>query len=565
MFRKIVKYFGPEWGAAVMGTAALSITMQLSSEVARPFSPLLYVGVGFYLLAIIMFVAFLIPWTLRFFWYPSEVRKDLLNPIRGNFFPTMPISVILAGTGTNKLGPLLFGPTIAYSLALVFFFVGAAGIFVFGYLLVRNQFLNDDLRLEHANFAWFIPPVSHLIIPVLGVCSMDVHWAETPVAPWLYTISMVALGAGFFNFLFVGAAVWHRYVYASIPVGRLAATTMVAIAPTAILVVFLMKGAEAVEAGHGRLFGLEFATLFPVIKVAASALWGFSAWWFVVAVILFVYYLRRGDHGVAFAWWAYTFPFEAFIVATGLLSKAVATEILHPLLIGLNGLAVVVWIVVVFGTLQWLQSGAFFEVEHPEMRRLTPRFVLMGVATVLIPFLLGPVLLPIISGRPVFAAAPRGNDAAAPSERCMQNGVELEWTFFPDWQYKPLLFPADHYLVFVFHYTNDSDFPVYVTPTYTLTCAPRIRHAANEEIAAYIEDAVEDELHLTEETPMTFQVPAHATKHDIATFEKPPAVTAFDVDVEVFDGRSWQLHYEQHGQTWVNSANREVVKYGGRG
>jgi hypothetical protein len=62
MFRKIVKYFGPEWGAAAMGTAALSITMQLSSEVARPFSSMLYIGLGFYLLATVLFLAFLVPW-----------------------------------------------------------------------------------------------------------------------------------------------------------------------------------------------------------------------------------------------------------------------------------------------------------------------------------------------------------------------------------------------------------------------------------------------------------------------------------------------------------------------
>ena len=47
MLRRIVKHFGPEWGAAVMGTAAISITTQLSSEVARPSSWLLYVGLGY--------------------------------------------------------------------------------------------------------------------------------------------------------------------------------------------------------------------------------------------------------------------------------------------------------------------------------------------------------------------------------------------------------------------------------------------------------------------------------------------------------------------------------------
>jgi len=301
MLRRIVKHFGPEWGAAVMGTAAISITMQLSSEVARPFSWLLYVGLGYYLFATLMFVAVLVPWTLRFFWYPEEVKKDLAHPVRGNFFPTIPISFILAGTGTNKLGPLLFGPTVSYYLGVIFFFIGAVGIFVFGFLLIRNLFLKKHVALEHANFAWFIPPVSHLIIPVLGVCSMDVYWADTALAPVLFLISMVALGVGVFNFIFVGAAVWHRYTYIALPPGRLAPTIMIALAPTAIMVIFLMKFAQAIEASHGNLFGLRFAATFPVIRLIASVLWGFSAWWLVVAAILFVHYATRLGHPRAFA------------------------------------------------------------------------------------------------------------------------------------------------------------------------------------------------------------------------------------------------------------------------
>jgi len=364
MFKKIVKNFGPEWGAAVMGTAAICITMQLSSEIARPFSFLLYVGLGFYLLATVMFITFLIPWTLRFFMYPEEIKKDLQHPIRGNFFPTMPISFILAGTGTNKLGPMLFGPWFAYHLSIVFFFLGAVGIFTFGYLLIRTQFLNKDVRLEHANFSWFIPPVSHLIIPVLGACSMDVYWAETSLAPVLFVISMIALGVGFFNFLFVGAAIWHRYTYQGIPEAKLAPTIMVGIAPTAIIVIFLIKFIQAIEASHGSMFGINFISIFPLIKIIASVLWGYSLWWLMLVVILVTHYITTKAHPFVFGWWAYTFPFEAFTVATGLLAKCVATQFLQGMLITLNIIAVIIWITVVFGTIKWLESGAFLKPQH---------------------------------------------------------------------------------------------------------------------------------------------------------------------------------------------------------
>ena len=364
MFRKIVKNFGPEWGAAVMGTAAICITMQLSSEVSEAFSPLLYIGVGFYLLATVMFITFLIPWILRFFMYPEEIKKDLRHPVRGNFFPTIPISFVLAGTGTNKLGPMLFGPWFAYHLSILFFFIGITGIFVFGYVLIRTQFLHSEIRLNHANFSWFIPPVSHLIIPVLGACSTDVYWAETGLAPVLFIISMIALGVGFLNFLFVGAAVWHRYIYHTIPEGRLAPTVMVGIAPTSITAIFLIKFIQAIEASHGNLFGLNFMSVFPLIKIITSVLWGFSFWWFILAVVLIRHYVKIKNHPLEFGWWAYTFPFEAFVVSTGLLAKCIATDFLHVLLIFFNFLVVIVWGIVVFGTIKWLETGAFFKQQH---------------------------------------------------------------------------------------------------------------------------------------------------------------------------------------------------------
>jgi len=364
MFRKIVKNFGPEWGAAVMGTAAICITLQLLSEVGKPFSSLLYVGVGFYILATVMFITFLIPWTLRFFMYPEEVKKDIKNPIRGNFFPTMPITFILAGTGTNKLGPILFGSSLAYHISIIFFFLGAIGIFTFGFILIREQFLSNDISYENANFSWFIPPVSHLIIPVLGACSTDVHWANTGLAPVLFMISMIALGVGFFNFLFVGAAVWHRYIYKGIPKGILAPTVMVGIAPTSIIVIFLIKFIQAIEASNGTLFGINFMSIFSPIKIVASILWGFSFWWLILVVILFTHYIKIKDHPLAFGWWAYTFPLEAFVVATGLLAQCMATQFLQGMLIILNILVVTVWIVVVFGTIKWIESGKFLNPQH---------------------------------------------------------------------------------------------------------------------------------------------------------------------------------------------------------
>jgi len=65
-----------------------------------------------------------------------------------------------------------------------------------------------------------------------------------------------------------------------------------------------------------------------------------------------------------FGWWAYTFPFDAFVVATGLLAACVASRFLYGTLIVLNILVVIAWISIVFGTIKWFQSGAFLNPQH---------------------------------------------------------------------------------------------------------------------------------------------------------------------------------------------------------
>ncbi|OQX52530.1 MAG: hypothetical protein B5M48_05025 [Candidatus Omnitrophica bacterium 4484_213] len=136
------------------------------------------------------------------------------------------------------------------------------------------------------------------------------------------------------------------------------------IAPTAIIVVFLMNFIQAIEAFQGTLFGISFISIFSSIKIIASMLWGFSFWWLILVAILSAHYLKTKDHSFMFGWWVYTFPLEVFTVAAGLLAGCIATHFLHGMLITLNTLVVIVWVVVVLGTIKWLGSGVFLNPQH---------------------------------------------------------------------------------------------------------------------------------------------------------------------------------------------------------
>jgi len=165
-----------------------------------------------------------------------------------------------------------------------------------------------------------------------------------------------------------------------------------------------------------------------------------------------------------------------------------------------------------------------------------------------------------INGKANFIADTRENNKGIDYK-----GIKVDWTFCPGWKYKPLLFPAEEYLVFVFHYRNDNEYAVQLMPSYTFVSPPHRRYSANEEISMYIEDRLENKLQLADQTPITFKLPPDITKHYIVTFEKPYSLNNFNIDLDVFRDVILRLHYKKDNDAWNNYKNELIKQYKGRG
>lgn len=193
------------------------------------------------------------------------------------------------------------------------------------------------------------------------------------------------------------------------------------------------------------------------------------------------------------------------------------------------------------------------------------RSIIIALVIVLIPFIIGiPLFLLRSSGR-IPVKAHLVTDTRKNNEGIAYKGIKVNWTFYPDWEYKPLFFTAEEYLVFMFHYRNDNEYNIQVMPSYTLSSPHNMRYSANEEIAMYIEDGLENKLKVEDQTPITFEIPPNATKHYIVTFEKPQLLDNFCVDVDVFRDATLRLHYIKEDEEWSNYSNELVRKYNGRG
>jgi hypothetical protein len=203
-------------------------------------------------------------------------------------------------------------------------------------------------------------------------------------------------------------------------------------------------------------------------------------------------------------------------------------------------------------------------------RSLGPGIVLAALAIVLLPWVVGLSLFGLrnTSGSPI---APAATDTRkqADSHPTYQE-VQVDWTFYPDWDFKPVLVGPAQYLVFMFHYTNSGRDPIWLMPSCTFVAPGEPRQAANEEIAMYIEDTIEDRVHAKDQTPISFRIPPGEQRHYIVVFENPPGLERFYVEVDAWQERCLRIHYRSAADAsgnpvWMNDRNEWIEEYVGRG
>jgi len=354
-FREISEHFAPGWFASVMGTAVTVVAI----FALQNFVPIAGVlQVIFLALAILLFAVLLVPWSTRWFKHPQAVRRDLAHPVSAAFFPTMPISLIVIGIALEKT-PLPFLPeSVLWPLLLTLWSIGAAAILLFALVILTTFFHHAEIRWEASTLGWLIPPVSALLIPVLGL-TLSMHYAGTPWGDLTFYASLLFLGMGSLLFLLMMSVVFTRYIFYALPPAHLAPTLWVGIAPTSILTIIALRITAPVQ--HYFAASAQVAEVLNLLaKVSGVALWGFALFWVALALLVTVETHRKTPLPFALSWWAFIFPLGAFTVASGVLYQAVPVAFF--LWIGLAALAglLVLWLVTLLRTAQGAWRGTIF-------------------------------------------------------------------------------------------------------------------------------------------------------------------------------------------------------------
>ncbi len=188
----IVKTFAPGWFASVMGTAVIVVALFVFQSVF----PLAKALETFFLFAaVLLFFVLIIPWTLRWFLYPADVRHDLNHPVSAAFFPTMPISLLIIAIALEKVGALFLPENVLWNILQTLWVIGASGILIFALTILNTFFHKSEVQWETSTLGWLIPPVSTLLVPVLGI-SLSAHFQGTTWGAINLITSLIFTGFG---------------------------------------------------------------------------------------------------------------------------------------------------------------------------------------------------------------------------------------------------------------------------------------------------------------------------------------------------------------------------------
>lgn len=359
--RSILRNFAPGWFASVMGTAVSAVAVFVFREFV-PFST----GLQFFFLgaAVLSFAALIVPWIMRWFLHFDAVRADLRHPVSAVFFPTMPISLLVIGIALEKTGHLFLSEKVLWNTLQGLWLFGAGGIFIFALIILSTFFHHAEMKWETANLGWLIPPVSALLVPVLGG-SLATEFAGTALGGFNLIASLVFLGFGGVLFIIVMTMVFARYIFHPLPPSQLAPTLWVGVAPTSILTVVVIRFVKPLSVFFQASPSAEEMLGF-LSRPAAVMLWGFAFFWLLLAFFVTLNIHQKSPLPFALSWWAFVFPLGAFTVASGVLYQAIPSALF--LWTGLLALAalMLVWLVVAGRTLQGVLQGSIFHAHAPK-------------------------------------------------------------------------------------------------------------------------------------------------------------------------------------------------------
>ncbi|MEN6476147.1 MAG: SLAC1 anion channel family protein [Syntrophaceae bacterium] len=252
-----------------------------------------WAGTAILALDVLVFIIMATFYAAKLFVHGDAVARELGNPVKLSFFPTISIGLILMGIALME---------ISAPASRLLWATGTVLHLAFTLYILKDWICQEHYEIQHMNPAWFIPVVGNILVPIAGVshAPADISWFFFAVGIifWIVLLTIVLY-----------RMIFHR----SIP-ERLLPTLFILVAPPAVGFIAYVKLTDSLDAFARVLY---FFALF-------------------LLMLLFTFFNRFRKIRFYLSWWAYTFPIAAFTIASVLMGRLSGDTLYF-------GLAAVLW------------------------------------------------------------------------------------------------------------------------------------------------------------------------------------------------------------------------------
>ncbi|MDF1748600.1 MAG: TDT family transporter [Alphaproteobacteria bacterium] len=339
--REVVRQFTPNWFAATMGTGILSIALSQT-----PFRPL---GEALWLFNIGLFALFTVLYASRWIFFFDGARRVFGHSVVSMFFGCIPM-----GLATIINGFLIYRGAV--DIAATLWWIDVVLSVCCGIAIPYMMFTRQSHSMDQMTAVWLLPLVAAEVAAVSGGL-LAPHVDNGLVVLWVsYTLWALSVPIA----MSVLVVLVLRLAIHKLPPASMAASAWLALGPIgtgALGLMTLGEAAPGIMAAHGlETYGVVAR---GIGLVGGMLMWGYGVWWFAMAALMTLRYVREGLP-FNLGWWGYTFPIGVFAVATvklGALLPITAIGIAGDGLIALLALA---WMVVAIRTVRGAWHGDLF-------------------------------------------------------------------------------------------------------------------------------------------------------------------------------------------------------------
>ncbi|MFK4147835.1 TDT family transporter [Streptomyces sp. NPDC004065] len=352
-----VRHLGPNWYAAVMGTAAVAT----AGAALPPHLPgLRGVCAAVWALSLVLLVALLGARALHWAHHRDQARAHLLDAAVAPFYGCLSMALLAVGGGAVTAGRDWIGARAAVALDAVLFTAGTAVGLAAAVAVPYLMAVHHRAGPAQATPVWLLPLVAPMVSAALGPALVP-HLPAGQARQTLLLACVAMFGLSLLATLAMLPVILARLLTGGPLPLALTPTLFLVLGPLGQSTTAVGAFADAAPGTVPAPYDQGFTVLAVLYGVPVM---GFALLWFLLAA---AHVLRAARHGMGFAmtWWSFTFPVGTCVTGAAALARHTHLAVYGVLAAGLYAVLVAAWAAAAAHTARGLVTGALLAGPRP--------------------------------------------------------------------------------------------------------------------------------------------------------------------------------------------------------